>query len=128
MTKETQQFDDILGDVFDIREVIARYEELEPEEYGRDADDDSEFAAIHEFLDEVKGYGGDEQWRGDWYPVSFIRESYFEEYAQELAEDIGAVNKNATWPNNHIDWEAAAKDLLQGYSSVEISGVTYYYR
>lgn len=37
-----------------------------------------------------------------------------EEFAEQLAEDIGAVDRNATWPNNHIDWEAAARDLFCG--------------
>lgn len=35
-----------------------------------------------------------------------------EEFAQELAESCGLVNDDATWPNNYIDWERAAYDLM----------------
>jgi hypothetical protein len=35
------------------------------------------------------------------------------EWAEQMAEDIGAIDRNATWPKNHIDWEAAAQELLQ---------------
>lgn len=127
--KATQTFDDILGDQFGIRDVIARFEELEgndPETL--DDDEQAEFHAIQSFLDDVKGYGGDEQWRGDWYPVGFIADSYFEQYAKELAEDIGAINRDATWPNTCIDWAQAARELQQDYSSVTINGSDYWYR
>ena len=57
-----------------------------------------------------------------------VRDSYFEQYAQELAEDIGAINRDATWPNNHIDWEAAAEALKADYTSVDYDGVEYWIR
>lgn len=122
-------FDDMLGDVFDIRDVMARFEELEnsdPETLSEE--EQAEFHAIAAFLEEVKGRGGDERWRGVWYPVGFIADSYFEEYAMQLADDIGAINSDATWPNSCIDWERAASELQQDYSSVEINGQTYWYR
>jgi len=112
---------------FDIRDVIARFEELEDTE-PLDEDEAIELAAIKGFLEEVEGCGGDEQWRGDWYPVGFIADTYFEEYAQELAEDIGATNREVSWPHTCIDWEQAARELRQDYSSVEIDGTTYWYR
>jgi len=40
-----------------------------------------------------------------------------EDFARQLAEDIGAINNNASWPNNCIDWEFAAKELMHDYSS-----------
>lgn len=150
----TQTFDDILGDQFDIRDVIARFEELETElqdahkgesdppalpfdEWAENtaADENAtmqdaaiEFHAIQSFLSDVKGYGGDEQWRGDWYPIGFIADSYFEQYAEELAEGIGAINREAQWPSNFINWEAAAEALQDDYSSVTINGSDYWYR
>lgn len=117
--------DCISGDVFDIREAIDRFEELEDIE---DRDDTEEYATIKSLLEDVCGYGGDHQWRGDWYPVTFIADHHFQEYAQELAEDIGAIDKAANWPNNCIDWERAARELQSDYSSVEIDGTTYWYR
>jgi antirestriction protein len=111
-------------DVFDIRDVIERYEELTDDEDR----DEAEFQMLGEFLDEVRGCGGDEQWQGDWYPVTFVRESYFVRYAEELAEEIGAIDRNARWPANCIDWEQAARELRFDYSCVSIGGVDYWYR
>lgn len=43
-----------------------------------------------------------------------------EEFAEDLAESIGAINSDSTWPNSYIDWERAARDLFMGdYFSVE---------
>lgn len=41
-----------------------------------------------------------------------------EDFAQNLAEEIGAVNENATWPNDCIDWEHAARELMYDYFEV----------
>lgn len=65
----------------------------------------------------------------DWeYGATLIREDYFEEYAQELAEDIGAIDRNAKWPNDCIDWELAARELQVDYTPVDFGGVTFYVR
>jgi hypothetical protein len=87
-----------------------------------------ELQRLNALLDELRGNGGDEEWRDAWYPVTLIRESYFTEYAQELADDIGAIDSNAGWPTAHIDWNAAADALLVDYSAVMFDGVEYYYR
>lgn len=52
----------------------------------------------------------------------------FEDYARELAEDIGAVGWDLKWPLNNIDWEAAADELAQDYTVVEYQGEEYYVR
>lgn len=57
-----------------------------------------------------------------------IAEGYFTEYAEQLADDIGAIDHTAGWPLNHIDWEAAASQLKQDYSEVEFGGTTYLWR
>jgi hypothetical protein len=95
---------------------------------GLDDDEQAELAELEALLDDCRGYGGDEQWEGDWYPVTLIRESHFTDYAQELAEDIGAVTPDASWPNNCIDWEKAARELLYDYTAVDFDGVCYYTR
>lgn len=64
---------------------------------------------------------------GDWYPVGFIRDSYFTEAMKELVEDIGDLPKNAP-AYLVIDWEATADNLRVDYSSVEIDGAIYWYR
>jgi len=65
----------------------------------------------------------------DWHHgATLIAESYFETYAQELAEDCGMVSDGAEWPNRCIDWEQAARELQMDYTAVEFDGVTYYTR
>jgi len=89
---------------------------------------DEEAYEIREFIEQFRGAGGDHEWEGSWFPVTFIRDSYFTEYAEELAEDIGAISKDSPWPACHIDWEAAASALQQDYTSGEFDGVTYWAR
>lgn len=38
-----------------------------------------------------------------------------EGFAQEMAESLGAIDKDAGWPQNCIDWEFAAKELMYDY-------------
>lgn len=114
--------------VLDVRDIIARVEALR--EYSEDAGeaDADELRELSALLKDLAGNGGDEQWEGDWYPVTLIRDSYFREYAQELAEDIGAINHDAGWPARCIDWDQAARELRMDYTSCEFGGVTYWYR
>lgn len=114
------------GDVFDLRTVFARVEYIEGLDEETD-EDKAELAKLLQFLESVKGCGGDEQWRGDWYPLSFIADSYFEQYARDFAEDIGAIQKDMTWPYTCIDWEKAVRELQMDYNTVEYEGRTYWY-
>lgn len=65
---------------------------------------------------------------GDNYEPTLIRDSYFTTYAEELADDIGAIDRDARWPLNHIDWEAAASELQMDYTSVTLDGIDYWIR
>jgi hypothetical protein len=85
--------------------------------------DNEEWAKLKEFVADGESYA--EDWL---YGATFIADSYFEEYAQELAEDIGAVNRNVEWPYTCIDWERAARELKSDYTAVEIDGATYWVR
>lgn len=60
--------------------------------------------------------------------VTLIPEDDFKDYAQEYAEEIGAVPESYTWPISCIDWEHAAKELSYDYNYVEFNGDYYYYR
>lgn len=122
--KGTKVSVDLTADVIDVRDIIEEYKEVR--ESGDPADRDRA-DALGEILGELAGYGGDEQFEGDWYPITLVRDSYFVQYAMDFAEDIGAVNPDATWPNNYIDWDRAADALQMDYSSVEINGTTYWY-
>lgn len=132
-------------DIIDSRDVIERLEELENAATdeandlgctacGEGSGPDGEIPALcDECADELR------MWRdftdqgssasADWeYGEAFILESYFTTYAQQLADDIGAVDAKADWPNAYIDWEAAAEALQGDYSSIEVDGYTYYAR
>ena len=39
-----------------------------------------------------------------------------EDFAENMAEELGAVDKNASWPMTCIDWEQAAKELMYDYT------------
>lgn len=126
---------DSFADILDVRDIIARVEHLEQlrEDDAVDLGDDkdilfAEMASLEVLLSELKDNGGDEQWRGAWYPVTLIRDSYFKDYAQELAEDVGAVKVNATWPYTCIDWNQAARELQMDYTCADFNGVTYWFR
>jgi soluble cytochrome b562 len=52
----------------------------------------------------------------------------WEDYARELAEDLGAIDRDAKWPNTCIDWEQAANELAMDYTIVSYQGDDYYVR
>jgi hypothetical protein len=101
----------------DVTATIERNDDM-------DEDEAEELRTLKEFRDEVSPYCSD--WE---HGATLIRDSYFTEYAEELAEDIGAINpKVAGWPLNCIDWEKAARELKMDYTSGEFDGVTYWVR
>jgi hypothetical protein len=69
-----------------------------------------EFLELCKFRDEAQTYCRD--WR---HGETFIKETYFPEYAQQLADDCGMLPRDQRWPLNHIDWGAAAEELRQDY-------------
>lgn len=76
--------------------------------------------ALLELQDEI----GDEFMHG----ATMIREDTFELYAQELADDIGAIDHDAGWPATCIDWEKAARELAMDYSLITWDGHDWYVR
>lgn len=127
---------DLTADIIDVRDIIARIEELESLKDDHEAEPDGghwsdedaqELQTLTAIMEDLKGYGGDEQWRGDWYPITLIRETYFPDYVQELLEDCGEIPRDL--PHYiHIDWEATARDVKVDYGSVTVDGVEYLYR
>lgn len=118
------------ADIIDIRDLIDRFETLESYTGNspRTPDEQSEFEVLANLLIELGGSGGDHKWRGTWYPDVLVADAHFTAYAQQLAEDIGAVDPHAGWPVSHIDWDAAADALQADYSAIEVNGTTYWYR
>lgn len=108
-------------DIIDSRDVITRIDDLESIEE-RDEDEETELKNLKALAEEAEDCP-------DWpYGAALIRDTYFVEYAEQLAEDIGAINQGATWPNDCIDWDRAAEQLQQDYTSVEFDGETYWIR
>ncbi len=100
----------------DSDDILARIEELEGTE---DEDEKAELEALTDFA---------EQGNFESYRQELIRESYFTDYAMELAKDIGSIQDYDAWPATCIDWEQAAEDLKQDYTELDYDGVTYYGR
>jgi hypothetical protein len=126
MTSEITNCDDIL----DSRDIAERIKELDAEREEMGFDEDEEPEAVHELeaLEKLKKEGK-EAFGSEWgYGVTLIRDEYFAEYAQELAEEIGAIDRDAHWPNDHINWEEAAEALQMDYTTIEFDGETYWGR
>ena len=121
---------DLNADIIDVRDIIARVEELEGEmpdgDHARNWEDADEYATLTSILEDLACNGGDEQWRGDSYPLTLIAESYFIEYAQELVCEVENLGDLPHYIE--IDWEATARNVAMDYSTVEIDGMEYLYR
>lgn len=101
-------------DVIDSRDIIEAID-------SGDLDEDDQ-KAFEELAKEGEG-------SPDWpHGETLIRDSYFEDYARQLAEDTGMLKGDEEWPLRHIDWEAAAGELKQDYFSVDFDGVEYWIR
>lgn len=108
---------DNTDDIIDSRDIIEAIEALQ--------DDDTmidELAALEALAEEAEEYSSDWQ-----YGEALIRDSYFQDYAQDLAFDIG-YKEPESWPYDCIDWEMAATGLQMDYTSVDFDGVTYWIR
>jgi hypothetical protein len=106
-------------DTIDSRDIIKRIEYLEDTE---DEDEKQELANLEALQEQAEGYS---EWQEG---AQLIRDSYFEEYAQEFAGDIGAIGKDNQWPLYCIDWEKAARELQMDYTCVDFDGVEYWVR
>ncbi len=133
-------------DIIDSRDIIERITELEAEretltdsiamareESGMDLesaedelltwndDNGDELTALLAFAAEGEDTISD--WR---HGATLVRESYWPDYVQQFAEDIGAIDRKASWPMNCIDWEQAARELQYDYSCITFDGVDYW--
>jgi hypothetical protein len=84
-------------------------------------DEAEELMSLHELARDCDGYD-------DWPNAMLILDGDFKEYAEELAEDIGAIGKDLRWPACHIDWDAAADALKVDYHCVDFGGYEYWVR
>ena len=117
-------------DIIDSRDIIERIEHLESmlEDEKADGVEPGEYVSQDE-LAALKSLAKEGEEFYDWpHGSTLIRDSYFKEYAMDLAEDIGAIDSNASWPNTCIDWDQAAKELQHDYTTIEFGGVDYWIR
>ncbi len=122
----------------DEQEELREYSPPEKEivGHGRSLDDNTEqYTSVdwdeetYNELEILKALADEGEGCSDWsHGETLIRDSYFETYAEELAEDIGAIGKDTQWPLSYIDWEAAANALKQDYTCVDFDGVEYWIR
>lgn len=122
-TNGAENMIDKYQDIIDSGDIIERIEYLRGLEGIGDEDEQHEVAALEKLASEASDYA--EDWE---YGVTLIRDSYFKEYAMELADDIGAVPNDVTWPLTCIDWAQAARELRMDYTAVDFDGVTYWVR
>jgi len=120
-------------DTIDTRDIIEEIEELvaQIEEYEQENseekleenysyhDTQQELETLKELIDDI----GENAAAG----ITLINEDHFEEYAQEYACDIGAIDRGAIWPANCINWSEAADELRQDYTTVYYDGQAFYY-
>jgi hypothetical protein len=130
-------------DIIDSRDIIARIEELTADRdslheriteaiearYLTDIDRDANVSLDFAEWDNMDGVelralealtedaGGTSDWD---YGATLIRDSYFKEYAEELAN---AIDSRQLWPACCIDWEEATE---QDYTRIEFDGVDYW--
>ena len=123
-------------DVIDSRDVIERIEELQGERDSfevdgeenpgawaeQNPDDAEELRVLEALAEECEDYASD--WR---HGETLIRESYWQDYVQELLEDVGDIPRDL--PHYLvIDWEATARNIAYDYTLVDFGGVDYYIR
>ena len=124
-------------EIIDVRDIIERIGELESsiQDYENEDGDlelhdahlseKEELEELRGLLAELAGYGGDEEFEGDWYPSTLIHDNYFETAMDELLEDIGAIPRDLPiYLTIEVNYDA----LLDDYSSVDVGSQTYWYR
>jgi len=138
-------------DVLDSRDIISALEDAindAIDEYATWLDNESEFSVDEGMFEDIPQSWLDEvcanyddikalqalceegESFADWqHGETLIHDSYFAQYAEELAHDLGLVSgEMMDWPLRHIDWQAAAEELQMDYSTIDFDGQTYWIR
>lgn len=114
-----------LDDIIDSRDIIKRIEELQADQTNDDVDatELEELASLLRLQEECADYV--EDWT---YGATLVRDSYFKAYAEELADELGTVPADVSWPLTCIDWDQAASELQYDYTAVDFDGIKYWVR
>ena len=134
-----EELEDELSAITDIEDEIESLDPKDDKEEIRTAkenleakqkeleDEQEEFEQLGKILDELKGSGGDEKWRGYWYTITLINSDYFTEYTEELLKDCGYIPKDLpSWIE--LDLEKTADNVKVDYTTIDIDDETFYYR
>lgn len=133
-------------DIIDSRDIQERIDELEGEFEGylsdlEDANPDSEdeivaedemgrwldenedeYVSLMAFKEEV------EQYTSEWgHGATIIADTYFEDYAEEFAYDIGEIKRDSMMAQ-FIDWRRFAEWVQTDYAEITFDGVSYWIR
>ena len=83
-----------------------------------------ELKSLRSFCEDIESSAGQSLRDG----VTIIADSYFETYAEELAEDVCDMKEASQWPFSHINWESAADELKTDYTEVTWDGNEFWVR
>jgi hypothetical protein len=103
-----------------VEDTDAAQEALDAAQTNFGPDEQKEVAELESLETEI-GYGLQNG-------VTLIPTSDFEDYARDLADDLGAIPRDAAWPLTCLDWAQAAKELASDYAIITYQGNDYYYR
>lgn len=114
-----EQEDKIRGGAFDVEHEVTRWGDVEYyptlqdidllNDIAENVDDYQDFDVIESAVElDIQMCDIDEAYSGSYKDD--------EDFAWEMANDLGLIDKNAGWPNNCIDWERAARDLMYDHS------------
>jgi hypothetical protein len=119
---------DTTEDTIEVWCLTERYEELEEAQQSgmMQPGEVEEMLSLLSVLDNIKSKSGDVKWRGDWYPDLLVRDSHYKSYIQELLHDCGDMPTLPTYIV--VDWDATIANLQGDWTSIDIDGVTYWYR
>jgi len=108
-------------DILDSRDIQERIDELQKIDQAEiDEYDTEELNLLLKIKDAV---GDDESWA---FGITFIRDSYFEEDAEEFAYDCMGIDRNGQM-TMYVDWSRFAEDRKVDFQSVDFDGVEYWY-
>lgn len=113
-------------DYLDSRDMQERLDYLDSLDDDDLTDDEKEeYNELFRVREELIANSGEEAWG---WGYQFIRDTFFPDYAEEFANDVGAIDDKQYWLTCHIDWEGVARDMQMDYWQVEIFGSLYWTR
>ena len=112
--------------IMDSREISDRIDELQDTDINEvlSDEDHSELQLLRALQEAFQNYG-------DWdHGDSVIPEACFVEYISDIIDECYEIKKSSDWPYRHmtLDYEAAADEAKQDYTTCDHEGETYYFR